>query len=307
MAKKIIKDELISLTQSFSYRSYGDHYEKTHGHLIINHFPNIEIFWRDYITLITKRIENPHSEPSVYIHQRDRISQDLRDLASYHYSVFKNLLYAEDCLKNKHMSYFENFYAHLGSACDLAEEFFITLYFIALECDGKKTRILEKMSEGEFIALAKKWYKEHYASSYEHYLRKGKAKSANLITREDIVGEFFHKSSIWKAYFTTANQIRAYRNVVVHNTQIGYINDGGRDYVPKRAVIQNYKKWQQVFSATPERRRLDFVFRDEQMRTDLTELKERLNALWVKPLREINRLIYIDANSNMLAKYDIEF
>jgi len=205
------------------------------------------------------------------------------------------------------MSYFENFYAHLGSACDLAEEFFITLYFIALECDGKKTRILEKMSEGEFIALAKKWYKEHYASSYEHYLRKGKAKSANLITREDIVGEFFHKSSIWKAYFTTANQIRAYRNVVVHNTQIGYINDGGRDYVPKRAVIQNYKKWQQVFSATPERRRLDFVFRDEQMRTDLTELKERLNALWVKPLREINRLIYIDANSNMLAKYDIEF
>ena len=128
-----------------------------------------------------------------------------------------------------------------------------------------------------------------------------------MISRTNILDEYFKKSTEWKAYFETALQIRTYRNVVVHNTQIASLHYNEQLFVPKRKKISDYKKWHQVFSVAPDRFQHDFVERNFQMQNDFEELKERLNLLWVKPLVHFHRLLYKEGNKKLLTKYDIEF
>ncbi|THU39755.1 hypothetical protein FAM09_14790 [Niastella caeni] len=298
---------LSDLTKTFTYKTIGDKYETAYGDIVIDNFKNSELFWQRFVTPITKRIDSAVINPNDKIRPRQNISLDLQELSSIHYSVFLNLVYAGQCLTNKHFSYFENFYAHLGSACDLAEEFLTQLYFISLECEEKQTTVLEKLSKGKFLDIAKDWYDKYYASTYQHYLSKGKTAPIKLISRANILDEYFSKSKEWKEYSTTALQIRTYRNVVVHNTQIASIWEGNQVFVPKKTKIQNYKKWYQVFSVKQDRFPHDFIDRDQQMHNDFVELKEKLNALWEKPLKHFETLVFVDKNKKLLNKYDIEY
>lgn len=309
MTLKITSNSLKELTESFSYRTIGDINEITYGHFVVDKFNNSELFWKNFITPITKRVDSLVLNPNEKIRPRQNISLDLHELSSFHYSVFLNLVYAELCLTKKHFSFFENFYAHLGSVCDLAEEFLTQLYFITLECEEKETTILQKLSKIKFIDIAKEWYDQHYKSAYEHYLSKGKTAPMKLISRSNILDEYFNKSKQWKDYCKTALEIRTYRNVVVHNTQIASVTDSHSwlVYVPKRSKISNYKKWHQVFKVTQERFPHDFIEREAQMRQDIDELKGKLQAIWEKPLQHFDKLLYLDKNKKLVAKFDIMF
>jgi hypothetical protein len=299
-----IKD-LQTLTNSFSYSKNGDLHEITSGHLVVNNFPNCETFWKNFVTPITNRVVPGIINPNDRIRARTNISKDLVDLSIIHYSMFLNLTYASYCLSNKHPSYFENFYTHLGSVCDLAEEFITHLYFVSLECEEKETEVLQKLSKTKFLNLARDWYDKYYSSSFEHYLSKGKTAPFKIISRSNILEEYFAKAKEWKEYSKLALQIRTYRNVVVHNSQIGsHITPNGI-YVPKKSKIGDYKKWHQVFSVSQEKFGKDFIERDQQMKEDLTLLKTVLNSLWTIPLEHFNRLIYSDINIKLLTKFDI--
>ena len=309
MTLQITSNSLRELTETFSYRTIGDIHEIDYGHLVTDKFSNSELFWKNFITPITKRVESLVLNPNEKIKPRENISLDLQELASFHYSVFLNLVYAELCLTNKHFSFFENFYAHLGSVCDLTEEFLTQLYFISLECEEKETTVLQKLSKIKFIDIAKEWYDKYYESTYQHYLSKGKTAPIKLISRANILDEYFNKSKEWKDYCKTALELRTYRNVVVHNTQIASIIDPhtGLVYVPKRTKISKYKKWHQVFSVTPERFPHDFIERETQMRQDINELKEKLQLIWTKPLQHFDKLFYLDKNKKLITKFDIVF
>lgn len=301
MPLQTTSQSLLILTNTFTYKSIGDKYEIIYGDTVIDNFKNSEVFWQKFITPITKRVDTAIINPNDRIRPRQNISLDLQELSSIHYSVFLNLVYAGQCLATKHLSYFENFYAHLGSACDLAEEFLTQLYFISLACEEKETEILEKLSKGKFLDIAKQWYDKYYASTYQHYLSKGKAAPIKLISRSNILDEYFSNSKEWKEYCNTALQIRTYRNVVVHNTQIASIWVGSQVFVPKKKRIQDYKKWHQVFSVKQDRFPHDFIERDQQMQNDFIELKEKLNSIWEKPLEHFSKLLYFDKNSKLLS------
>jgi len=307
MTHQTTSQELLNLSKTFSYQNIGDGYEILFGDTVIDKFKNSEIFWQQFITPITKRIDLTVLDPNEKIKPRQNIGIDLQELSSFHYSVFLNLVYAGQCLEKKHFSYFENFYAHLGSVCDLAEEFLTQLYFMSLECEGKETVVLQKLSKIKFLDIAKEWYDNYYASSYQHYLSKGKTAPIKLISRANILDEYFGKSKEWKDYIKTALQIRTYRNVVVHNTQIASLQVNNQTYVPKKSKISDYKKWHQVFAVKPQRFQHDFIERDQQMLQDLTDLKEKLEIIWNKPIDHFKKLLYIDKNKKLLAKYDIHF
>lgn len=306
MTLKIDINSLKSITNGFSYKSNGDYHEIQRGHLVTDLFPNSEIFWKSFITPMTNRVEPNITNHNYKIRARLNISTDIVDLSIIHYSVVLNLVYASTCLTTKHLSYFENFYAHLGSVCDLAEEFVTSLYFVTLECEEKETEVLQRLSKTKYLKLASEWYDKHYSSAFTHYLSKGKTAPFKILGRTNILDEYFGNEKAWKDYNKLALQIRTYRNVIVHNTQIGsHITPQGI-YVPKKARIGDYKKWHQVFSVNQDKFQKDFVERDSQMTQDLNELKAVLNNLWFKPIQHFDNLMYSDINERLLKKYNIE-
>jgi len=297
---------LKTLTNGFTYKVDGDLHEINSGHLVTDLFPNSESFWKFFVTPITNRVDIKITNHNDKIRSRTTISTDIVDLSIIHYSVFLNLVYANVSLTTKHLSYFENFYAHLGSVCDLAEELLTQLYFITLECEEKETEVLQRLSKTKYLELAKDWYDKYYSNAHTHYLSKGKTVPFKIIGRTNVLNEYFENQLEWKVYSKLALQIRTYRNVIVHNTQIGsHITPQGI-FVPKKNKIGDYKKWYQVFAVKQDKFLKDFIERDSQMQQDLNDLKTALNNLWLKPIQHFNRLLYIDNNSKLLKKYDIE-
>lgn len=291
--------------EQFSYKNNGDNYEINYGNKVIDIFPNSELYWRLFVIPMTNRIDNTVLNDK--IGTRISVSIDMQELSRLNYSVFVNLVFAEQCISKKQISFFENFYAHLGTVCDLAEEFSTQLYLIKLQCVQKETEILQKLSKTKFLEIAKNWYDKYYSSTYEHYLSKGKTAPIKLISRMNILDEYHSNSPEWKEYSKFALQLRTYRNVVVHNPQMGGHVVNGKIHVPKKEKVSNYKKWHQIFAVDINKRDRDFIEREYQMVEDFRILKEKLNKLWQKPIDDFNQLFYIDKNPLILHKYDLNF
>jgi hypothetical protein len=293
------------------YSNDGDGYEEKYQSYFTDSFLNSETFWKLFIVPYTLRIDesiplNHHSK----IKPRMNISKDLQEIGCFHYSVFLNVSWAHKVFESKHDSFFENFYTHLGSICDSTEEFLIKVYFLILDCTEGETEILQSLSKRKFLEIAKEWYDENYHKVFEHYLKKGKPGSPQLLARKYVLDEYFDKFQPWKKYKSFTQKIKEYRNVTVHNYQIGTIQDSqGRFYVPKKERILDYKNWNEVSKAVnnPQKFHSHFIEREKQMQENIEEFKQILNSLWEKPIEDLKKLLYIDKNEKILAKYDIQF
>ncbi len=84
----------------------------------------------------TKRIENP-PDPQLRIQRREGIAGDLRLIMYANYSLFLNLVGAFESLSQPLLLSVGNFYTHLASVCDLAEDFLFRVRTWAAECRGQ--------------------------------------------------------------------------------------------------------------------------------------------------------------------------
>ena len=159
------------------------------------------------------------------------------------------------------------------------------------------------------MKLAEKWYEDNYSKVYENYLRKGKPPPIKIPSRQNILDEYFQNSEDWREYKNHTRKIREYRNVIVHDVQIGkIITLGGIMLVPKKEKIQNYKKWAHVFAVKQDVQRLrnDFINMKEQMILDIGTLEIILNKLWANPINDLKRLFFDEKNETLLGKYNID-
>ncbi|MBL7903101.1 MAG: hypothetical protein JNK73_13980 [Bacteroidia bacterium] len=305
MTLTIQTEKLLDKVRAYSFRSNGDSNEREFGHLITDNFPNIEMFWKHFVTPLTNRINENVALEIDKTYPRAAIDNSIKDLAAIHYSVYLNLIYAADCLTFNRTSAFENFYTNLGSVCDLTEEFFTQIYFLKLECTNSKSEVVEYLSKTKFMKIAGDWYDTYYKTTYTYYLQRGKHHAPKFISRVNILDEYFGKDKGWKEFKTYMSQIRQYRNVIVHNSQIGSILHDRKRYVPKKDKIGDYKKWHEVFATKNDRFKHDFVNVEDLMNNDFIEIKKRLNDLWSKPQDEFFKLFYTDKNNLLLNKYSL--
>lgn len=310
MGYKIALSKIEDVISKTYFANDGDRCEREYWIYLKEGFPNCETFWRYFVVPCTKRIEFEVSEPNERIRPREGVSEDVIDVASFHYSMFINLIYSYDHLQRFGLSSFEDFYVHLGSACDLAEEFLLKTYLLILECRGQRSEILQELKKEDFLKLAEKWYDDKYSKVYENYLKKGKPSPMKLPSRQNVLDEYFQDSVDWKEYKSHTQKIRGYRNVIVHDVQIGMITpiDAGGVLVPKKEKIQDYKKWSYVFAAKRDAEKLrdDFIDMKEQMILDIRTLEIILNKLWVKPINDLKKLFFDEKNETLLGKYNID-
>jgi hypothetical protein len=309
MGYKISLNKLRDIISKIHFCNDGDTYEQHYWTFVKERFPNCETFWKNFIVPLTKRIELNITDLNERIRNRDGIYDDIKDASLFHYSMFINLIFAYDHLENFRLSSFEDFYTHLGSACDLAEEFLLKIYLIILECNNEKSKILQTLSKDDFLKHAEKWYDNFYSRVYENYLKKGKPPPIKLPSRHNVLEEYFQNLDDWREYKQFTQKIREYRNVIVHHIQIGkIITIGETILVPKKEKILNYKKLSNIFAAQQEIQKLksDFINMKEQMILDIGKLEVLLNELWNRPLEDLIKLFFEDKNEILLKKYNID-
>ncbi len=287
----------------------GDDYEKAYWPAINQHFPNYECFWRRLVVPMTKRIESPVNSQGRH-QRRGRIADDLWRVSYLNYSLFLHLAYASDHLRLPLESSFGDFYTHLGSVCDLAEDFILAVHLLISECRNQPVPVLQGLSKEEYLAMATKWYDQEYPKAYEHYHKRGKGKALHLPPRETILDKYFaQEDANWKAYTKLSGLIRPYRNKVVHDVAMGTVVVGKFQLVPKKERIQNYGAIRSVQEAAKDIKRLerDFVVREEQMGVDMRSIQMLLNMLWEKPTADLRTLLYEERNPALLQRYNLEF
>jgi hypothetical protein len=306
MGYRIELSEINDIISRTYFGTDGDPFEKAYWPLLKERFPNCEAFWRHLVVPYTNRIESPIKER---IRPREGIAEDIERIGSVHYSMFMNLIYAYEHLQNFRLSSFENFYTHLGSVCDLAENFLLRAYLLSLECKNQKSVVLHKLNKADFLKLVKKWYDDDYVKAYKNYLKKGKPPLIEIHKIQTVLDEYFRGLEKWKEYKRRTQKIREYRNVIVHDVQIGrIIVNGNIELVPKKESIQNYRKWSKVFAVQQDIPKLkkDFINMKEQMILDIGTLEIILNELWKKPIDELTKLFFEDKNEILLKKYNID-
>ena len=238
----------------------GDGNEQLYWPAINEHFPNYEIFWRDLVVPMTNRIDLPIGSPGSH-ERREHIANDVWNVSYINYSIFLNLVGAFEHLTQPLSLSLGNFYTHLASACELAEEFLLRVNRLIAECRGERIPELDPLSKEEFLKQLDSWYDTEYAKAYK----------------------------------------------VVHDVQLGTVRVGKINLMPRIDNIQEYALLPAIQDVLkdPEKLKRDFVVREEQMFSDFRTCKERLNALWKKPIADLIGLLYEERNLVLLGKYNL--
>lgn len=307
------KEFLSKITLSNS----GDGYEQDFWFYINQRLPNYEQFWQKHIIPLTKRIELPFNRPD-RIKPRDSVDKKLIDISEVHYSVFMNLIQAYKRLTHRDLSWFEDFYTHLVSSCDLAEDFWLKICLLISECTDTTLTSNRPISEDECKKQAPIYY-ERYKKNYK-YFQENRGMKPIMISVPDvdkIIKEFFNgdnSSGKYKNYKKFSQKIKEYRNVIIHHPQIGknIILYGNTNFniavelVPKKEKIKEYIHWRQIEDALKDTHKLenDFIQIEKQMESDIKELEIVFNNLWEVILQKMEAL---RDKPNYLKLQDIEF
>lgn len=283
---KVRKKILDDLLRSASFQNNGDDYERKFGGLVVQSFPNCELFWKLFVVPFTERVSDYPNGLVFNIRPRHGVDPELENIANINYTTFLNLVYAHNHLNVDIISSLEDFYSHLGSVCDLAESFLEKWFFLLNRCRGVESEILQQLSRNDFLNIAGDWYDKNYPTLYEHYFSIGRSLPIHIPSRKNIIKELFAKylgnDELRKSYLRFSQSIREFRNVVVHDVQIGKLIINGEIHIPKPRLIKKYMTWREVFSAIdkPEVIAQDFQLKRIQMELDLNELEHILNSIW---------------------------
>ena len=297
-----------------SFANDGDVWEQHYGQLFADRFRNLEKFWQQFIVPLTTRIDYEPGRPEG-LHRRPGVASDLRRVGYAHYSLFLHLVYAHNNLsdildpRKNEPAAFGDFYAHLGSVCDLVEDFLWNVCGVVRECEGgSQTRV--GLKRDDVLKKTAEWFAKSYSKQYLRFVREGRSVSVPLHAITDLLDEYYTSSTVWKGYKSFAGMLRGFRNVVVHDVAMGaVVGQGGHYLVLKKEKISSYRGLDPVLDAAADAETLqrDFVVREQQMSNDLTQLLVLLNNLWETPLAHLSRLMFEGPNERLLGKYQIRY
>jgi hypothetical protein len=153
MPLKIAAEDLQRATAELHLADDGDSNERKYWAAINEAFPNYELFWQRLVVQMTRRIELPRDSPA-RSERRNLLADDVWRVSYVNYSLFLHLAYASDHLALLLESSFGDFYTHLDSVCDLAEDFLLAVHLLVSECHNAPVPVLQGLSREEFLEMA---------------------------------------------------------------------------------------------------------------------------------------------------------
>lgn len=302
----------------FPFEKFGDSREREYGPRLRTNFVNCERFWQQCVFPSTERVTRYPEYYPLDIAYRPDVDERVVDIATLHYSMLSHLGFAWEHVSRagtelQSASWFEDFYVHLVSACDLAEELMEKFYLLLLHCRAQPADTLERLTRDQFLALAGEWYDESYHKVAEHYLAKGRGLPIELPSGKHLLREFVKsylgRADLWKEYARLSQSLRTYRNHMVHDIVMGKLRVDGVVLVPRRTVITRYKRWADLDIATRDEEvmKRDFVAPIDQARDDQAVLETVLDQLWEVLLSEFEAEFYSNERRALRDLYSIGF
>jgi hypothetical protein len=310
---KINKDTFPKYLERINLKELGDPTERRLGEHIAGFFPNYEVYWRNLVVPVTKRIDGYPNSIHRDVGMRQGISGQVEDIISCSYTCFPHLIYAHMNYESQGMAYLESIYFHLGSAYDLAENFLEKNYLLFLDCTDVKSKILQNLTKEDFLKLAEEWYDKNYEEFHTYYLSKGKAREIRLPSGKNLLKEFIANQlgdkQLWKDYNAISTSIRKMRNAIVHDVRLGQIIVNGLLVMPKPSAIQNYRTWRSVRAVVDgndnDTLQRDFVTYPEQAKADIDNTEVLINRLWGKIVDLMKNELYEKQNPKLLDYYQL--
>ncbi len=321
MPKIVDPETLRAFLGHASFIQHGDFpYEKGFGHFVSERFPNCEEFWRLFIVPLTERMKGyptSISQENGYQCFRDSTHRELQQIAALHYSVFRHLLTAHLHFEKRaqSLSWLEDAYIHLRSACDLAEEFLDRLYFLLTTCRGERHSVAKKLDKHEFLAWAETMYDQEHDTWYEEYLWKGRAATLYIPSRKLVLREFFEdylkKPELWNVYRECSHDVKHFGNTFVHHVVLGgiIVEPGRLPHVPKPSKVTHYRRaWHRVHDVAGDAQRIEEDFDEPAtlLQGGLEKLETVLNQLWGPVIAGLESEFYSES-ATLRRMYNIEF
>lgn len=300
-----VRQEFRSWLKGVSFTNSGDRLERRYFHLLAD-FPRLEAFWRFFVVPLTERLKGRQS-----IGFRNGVDPALRYICAANYSLYVHLVFAKIILTKWDETSLEAVYGRLASAFDVFEMLIIRFHLLMCECKKMKSPLLNELSEEGFLDLAKVFYHKNYESLFQLYLSVGKKPpSINIPSKGDIVNEYF-KGNIYRSSHKTIStqEIRQFRNVIVHDVRIGGFQIGDSVLVPKSSVIQKYRQWSDIAKVAGDADVIerDFCEAKTQCAYEVDRTVNVLNALYEQILKDFEEEFYTPQRSTLRDLFGIEF
>ncbi|MCK9293125.1 hypothetical protein M0P25_03555 [archaeon] len=257
----------------------GDSIEKESWDLFIQaKFPNYETFWQNFVVPRTNRPDN------FYLRQEILFKENEVFITQIHYSILVQFYYINKYIVHCEDDFvFENLITRLSSITDLTEEFLFRYLIYLRKIDVIK---LVKSADNSKLKIS---VKDAVKS-----LEDGINYSISVFNKKKILIKVFKKESV-KELFKLVDEIRSYRNKVIHSWAIFKINNK----VPSKEFLINlkfkkYHIWSYLYYLlnynfrTPEAKDVIENFKDksELIIGYHDELLIKINLVW-KDLLEI--------------------
>jgi hypothetical protein len=264
---------------------------------------------------MTQRIEEYPGLNCGDIRPREDATPVLQDIASAHYSMFINLVFAHLHLEDQRLYSHEDIYIHLASACELADRVLGMWYLARLKCQKEKSEAFSQPSWEEALeVLVKvgKGLKEYYEDLVEYYLNHRRTQSIYFLPSEnDLVHEYLEVLEYEGNYEKVRDDTKAYRNRIVHDVRIGrYLDTAEGTYrVPKVEKISDYKTWRAVAEVADETEVIerDFTEAYSQAEERIRLLETTLHDVWDVLIEDFLDEFYSDARDDLRQMFDVEF
>lgn len=235
-----------------------------------NHFPNYTKFWKLYVVPRTNRPENIRiKKDTPYIE---------RVIMMLHYSILRNLVFVKRGMNNLvDNRIFENSYIRLSSATDVCEEFlFWFIIWVKNETIDnivkKNPKFLKKCAIEKENAIKR--------------LNNGINYSIPILSKKEILKDLTNKD-FGKEFFVCINEIRQYRNILVHSWPTFRINN----LYPKREFVKEFRDWVEIESALEDEKTRQNVIEtkfkkmNEILSSDFDKFVQLVNVLWESILK----------------------
>lgn len=274
----------------WTLKQHGDDAERLGWPLLEDKFPNYEVFWSKFIVPMSCREVLPQGHPR-WVQFRKGVDPDLQRIAMSHYTIFRSLLFVlEVIFRHKeadvqavlpftHSERIDNVYIYLGIIVDMTENLFWNLHRLRFRFGLEKNGPNKKLTRDEILERVRKYLDnpKAYDSDFEEFLKKKKPVAIKLHEIGDSLS-LLKDEDLKRKFQNLASGIRAYRNAVIHNPQMGTVYDQlGEAWAPKKDVVKKYHLWGDLlYDANPS----DFQRADEAMIHDFEKMCDLLNQCW---------------------------
>lgn len=150
---KITRQELKDFINKNSWTTTGDSFEQLYGYTVTDLFPNLELFWKNFVVPSTDRL---HRTPGQHqIRQPDNTSAKVRVVGNHNYVIFQHIIKCQSLVNSDDYFAADEFYMHIVAILDNFEQLVEKLILLLSEYVQKyKLKFLNNYPKRIFL---KEW------------------------------------------------------------------------------------------------------------------------------------------------------